>query len=152
MKLAQRIEHDFVAAYKSKQTVKVAVLRMLKTAMTNREKDVRRELEDADILDLIAKQVKQRKESIEQFDAAKRADLADRERAELAELEGYLPRALTPDELAAAIDALISEIRAETGAATMKDMGRVMQALASAHKGRYDGRTASDLVRAKLAG
>ena len=151
MKLAERIEHDFVTAYKSKQTVKVAVLRMLKTAMTNRLKDLGG-LEDTDVLDIIAKQVKQRKESIEQYDAAKRPDLADIERAELAELEAYLPKALTPDELSAAIDAIISGIRSETGAATMKDMGRVMQALTAAHKGRYDGRAASELVRAKLAG
>ncbi len=148
MKLTQQIETDFKTAYKAKDTVKVAVLRMLKTAMTNRVKDLGRELEDGEVLDLVSKEVKQRKESIDQFGKANRVDLVAVEEAELAVLETYLPTPLTEDELAAAVDAAV----AETGAGSMQDMGRVMQALAAAHKGRYDGRRASEIVRSRLTG
>ena len=146
MKLAQQIEIDFKTAYKAKDTVTVAVLRMLKTAMTNRVKDLGRELEDGEVLDLLAKELKQRKESIEHFDKAGRTELADIERAESAVLETYLPTPLTEEELAVAVDAAVTE----TGATSMQDMGRVMQALAAAHKGRYDGRAASEIVRSRL--
>lgn len=146
MALQARIETDFVTAYKAKETVRVAVLRMLKTAIKNRQVELLRPLDDGEILDVIAKQVKQRRESIEQFTSGNRPDLADKEARELEMLVGYLPQALTEAELTAAIDAVVREL----GATSLKDMGRVMQAVLEAHKGQVDGKKASELVRARL--
>lgn len=147
MALQARIETDFVTAYKAKETVRVAVLRMLKTAIKNRQVELLRPLDDGEILDVIAKQVKQRRESIEQFTSGNRPDLAEKEARELEMLVGYLPQALTEAELAAAIDAVVREL----GATSLKDMGRVMQAVLEAHKGQVDGKKASELVRARLS-
>lgn len=147
MALQARIETDFVTAYKAKETVRVAVLRMLKTAIKNRQVELLRPLDDGEVLDVIAKQVKQRRESIEQFTSGNRPDLADKEALELEMLTGYLPQALTEAELAAAIDAVVREL----GATSLKDMGRVMQAVLEAHKGQVDGKKASELVRARLS-
>ncbi|HBE93842.1 MAG TPA: glutamyl-tRNA amidotransferase [Desulfovibrio sp.] len=147
MALQARIETDFVTAYKAKETVRVAVLRMLKTAIKNRQVELLRPLDDGEILDVIAKQVKQRRESIEQFTSGNRPDLADKEARELEMLVGYLPQALTEAELTAAIDAVVREL----GATSLKDMGRVMQAVLEAHKGQVDGKKASELVRARLS-
>lgn len=148
MSLQSRIEKDFVAAYKAKETVKVAVLRMLKTAIKNQQVELGRPLEDDEVLDLVSKQVKQRHESITQYEKAGREELAETERVELAELQSYMPKALTDEELAEAIE----EAVAETGADSMKDMGKVMGILGSKYKGRYDGKMASELVRKRLAG
>lgn len=147
MALQARIETDFVTAYKAKETVRVAVLRMLKTAIKNRQVELLRPLDDGEILDVIAKQVKQRRESIEQFTSGNRPDLADKEALELEMLVGYLPQALTEAELAVAVDAVVREL----GATSLKDMGRVMQAVLEAHKGQVDGKKASELVRARLS-
>lgn len=147
MGLQARIESEYIAAYKAKEAVKVAVLRMLKTAIKNRQVELIRPLEDGEILDVIAKQVKQRRESIEQFTAGNRPDLADKEALELTVLEGYMPKALSDEELARAIEETVARL----GAAGPKDMGRVMQALMEAHKGQIDGRKASDLVRKRLS-
>jgi uncharacterized protein YqeY len=105
------------------------------------------EITDDDVLDLIARQVKQRKDSFDQYTKAGRDDLASVEAEELAELEGYLPTPLGDDELAAAIDRAVAEV----GATGMQDMGRVMQALLNAHKGQVDGKKASALVRSRLS-
>jgi uncharacterized protein YqeY len=147
MALQARIETDFVTAYKAKETVRVAVLRMLKTAIKNRQVELCRPLSDGEILDVIAKQVKQRRESIDQFTSGNRPDLAEKEARELEELTAYMPKALTEEELAAAIDAVVQDL----GAASLKDMGRVMQAVLEAHKGQVDGKKASELVRARLS-
>ncbi|BDV01173.1 aspartyl-tRNA amidotransferase subunit B [Thermodesulfomicrobium sp. WS] len=147
MGLFQQIEKDFVAAFKAKRSEEVAVLRMLKAAIKNKEVDVRRSLSDAEILEVVAKQVKQRQESIEQFRAAGRTDLADAEERELHILQAYLPQPLTEAELAAVVEETIQA----TGATGMKDMGRVMQAILSAYAGRVDGKIASALVRARLS-
>jgi uncharacterized protein YqeY len=147
MALQARIETDFVTAYKAKETVRVAVLRMLKTAIKNRQVELVRPLEDGEILDVIAKQVKQRRESIEQFNAGHRPDLAEKEAAELEQLADYLPKALSDEELAAAVDTAIAAL----GASGLKDMGRVMQAVMEAHKGQVDGKKASALVRGRLS-
>lgn len=142
MKLAERGAHDFVTACKFKQSVRVAVLRMLKAAITLRRKDVGRNFGDVALLEIIARQ---RRESIVQFDAAKRVDLAGTERAGLQEFENDLSRPRSSGEPFTAIDAIIAE-----NSAPMKDMGRVMQALFAA--GLSEGRFASDLGRASLAG
>ncbi|WP_018123616.1 GatB/YqeY domain-containing protein [Desulfovibrio oxyclinae] len=145
--LFERINKDFISAYKAKEEVKVAVLRLLKTAIKNASVEFGREPDEAEVLDIVLKQAKQRRESIEQYSKAGRDDLADREVAELAILEGYLPQRLSDEELSAEIDALI----AETGAEGMKDMGRVMKLLNERFKGRIDGRAASETVKAKLS-
>lgn len=148
MSLVKQIEKDFIAAYKAKEQVKLGVLRHLKTAAKNLQVELRRELEDADMLDVIMKQGKQRKDSIEQYRSAGRDDLADVEAAELEVLEAYLPKALSDEEL----EQLVADTIAETGAASMQEMGKVMNPIMAGYKGRVDGKKLSALVRAKLAG
>lgn len=146
MSLSERIEKDYVAAFKAKRTDEVAVLRMLKAAVKNKQVELRRELADNEILDVVAKQVKQRQESIDQFRAAGRVDLAEIEERELLILRTYLPTALSPAELEEAVTTSIQAL----GASGMKDMGRVMNAILSEYAGRIDGKELSALVRAKL--
>lgn len=148
MNLTSRIDKDYIDAYKAKDSVKVAVLRLLKTAIKNRVVENRgAELSDDDVLDLIAKQVKQRKDSIEQYEKAGRDDLAKVEADELKELESYMPQQLSDEELKQAIEKIVSD----TGAASMKEMGLVMKTLTQAYKGQFDGGKASGLVRARLS-
>ncbi len=148
MSLLSRLERDFIDAYKAKDETRVAVLRAAKTAAKNKQIELRRELADDEVFDVLAKEAKQRKESIEQFNAGGRPELAAKEEAELAVLAAYLPSQFSDAELNDVIDALIQE----TGASAVKDMGAVMQALNASHKGRFDGKVASALVRQKLAG
>jgi uncharacterized protein YqeY len=147
MSLSARIEMDYVTAFKAKKTDEVAVLRMLKAAVKNKQVELRRELADNEILDVVARQVKQRLESIDQFRAAGRSDLADIEERELLVLRTYLPAPLSSQELAEAVDSIIQNI----GACGVKDMGRVMSALLVDYAGRVDGKEASLLVRTKLS-
>lgn len=147
MTIQGRIESDYIQAYKAKDTVRLAVLRHLKTAAKNREVELLRPLTDDDFLDLISRQVKQRKDSIEQYEKHGRADLAAVEVAERDVLVGYMPQPLTDAELAEAIE----RIKAETGASSPKDMGKVMAALTLGYKGRYDGKKASEAVRSRLS-
>lgn len=148
MSLLSTIEKDYIEAYKAKNAVKVAVLRHLKTAIKNRmiEEKVD-DLSDDAVLDLIAKQVKQRKDSLDQYTKAGRDDLAKNEAEELVELEKYMPKQLSDEELSDAIDKVISDM----GASGMQDMGKVMGAVLGAHKGQIDGKKASDMVKSKLA-
>jgi uncharacterized protein YqeY len=147
MSLQKTIEFDYIVAYKAREEVKVAALRMLKAALKNRQVELLRELTDEDVVEIVGRQVKQRKESIEQFEAAGRTDLSARERDELVILEAYLPAQMSDEELAAAIEAAVAEVQASS----MKDMGAVMKALMAAHKGRFDGAKASAAVRARLS-
>jgi uncharacterized protein YqeY len=146
MTLLETIEKDYLTAYKAREEVKVAVLRMLKTAIKNKTVELGREPEDGEVLELVTRQVKQRRESIDQFTKAGRDDLVARETVEMEALAAYLPSQLDAGELGRVIDDIISE----TGAGSMKEMGAVMGALAARFKGRYDGKAASDLVRSKL--
>ena len=150
MSLNARIEQEYLVAYKTKDSLRLSVLRLLKTAAKNLLVELKRpggELSDAEWCAVLVKQAKQRQDSIEQFRAASRHDLADKEEAELRILQDYLPKPLSPEELDAAISAAI----AETGASSPKDMGRVMQKLTTEHAGRVDGKSLSALVRARLA-
>ncbi|QJB57680.1 GatB/YqeY domain-containing protein [Pseudodesulfovibrio sp. zrk46] len=148
MSLSKQIDKDYIEAYKAKATVKVAVLRHLKTAIKNRMVDEKSDsLSDDAVLDLIAKQVKQRKDAFDQYTKAGRDDLAKTEADELTALEQYMPKQLADDELSEAIDKVISN----TGASSMADMGKVMGAVLAAHKGQVDGKKASDMVKAKLS-
>ncbi len=147
MSIQGRIESDYIVAYKAKDTVRLAVLRHLKTAAKNREVELLRPLTDDDLLDLVSRQLKQRKDSIEQYEKHGRDDLAAVEKAELAVLLDYMPKPLSDAELAEAIERLV----AETGAQGPKDMGKVMAALTLGFKGRYDGKKASEAVRSRLS-
>ena len=148
MSLLEQIESDYITAYKAKDAVRLSVLRLLKTALKNLQVErSRAPITDADALDVVVKQVKQRKDSIEQYRNARREDLAAKEEAEMLVLESYLPAKID----GAALKELVAGIIAETGAAGPKDMGKVMQALNAGHKGSFDGKEAGELVKAMLA-
>lgn len=150
MSLSSRIEKEYLEAYKGHEATRLGVLRLLKTAMKNRLVELRRphgELSDEEIMDVILRQAKQRQDSIEQYTAANRPDLAGKERAELEILRLYLPKALGPEEIDAAIDGAI----AEAGAQGPKDMGKVMGLVMARCKGQADGKILSARVREKLA-
>lgn len=148
MCLTQRIEADYLTAYKAKDAVRLSVLRLLKTAMKNLLVErMQKPLEEEDILDLVAKQCKQRQDSMEQYTAAGRSDLAAKEELELVVLKEYMPEQIEGD----ALKALIVELINQTGASGVKDMGKVMQALTAGHKGRYNGKEAGAVVRGLLA-
>lgn len=147
--LAARVTADIAAAMKGREPVRLAALRMLKTAITNRAVEKGRDLDDAEVLQVVASLVKQRRDAIEQFARAGRTDLVDRESAEIAVLEAYLPPAASAEEIARAVAAAI----AETGAASVKDLGRVMKAVMPKLAGRSaDGRAVNEAVRRALGG
>ncbi|NDY55526.1 GatB/YqeY domain-containing protein [Desulfovibrio sulfodismutans] len=148
MNLTDRIEKDYLAAYKARDEVRLSVLRMLKTAAKNRQVELLRPLSDDELAEVLAKQAKQRRESIEQFGRAGRDDLRDREERELSVLNEYLPTPLTEDELFREVDQAIAEL----GAQSVKDMGRVVSTVLAKHKGRADGKMVSDMARSRLAG
>ena len=148
MTLAQRLEADYLSAYKAKDAVRLSVLRLLKTAMKNLLVErMQKPLDDGDILDLIAKQCKQRQDSITQFTAANRPDLSEKEERELLVLQEYMPEQIQGE----ALKELVRKLAAETGASGARDMGKVMQALTAGYKGQYDGKEASALVRDVLS-
>lgn len=147
MDLTARIESDYLAAMRARDELVVGVLRMLKAAAKLRQVELLRPLSDEELLDVLAKQAKQRRESIDLFAKAGRADLVDKEERELAVLMSYLPAPLTDAELADAVTAAVAELDAHT----MKDMGRVVQAVLAAHKGRVDGKRVSAAVRTRLS-
>lgn len=149
MSLEQSLTADIVTAMKAKDVTRLTALRMLKTALTNKSIEKARALEAAEELQVVSMLVKQRRDSIEQFTAGGRKDLADKESAEIAVLEAYLPASASDDELAQAVTTAM----AETGAAGPKDMGIVMKAAKAALAGKtVDGKRLNELVRAKLAG
>jgi uncharacterized protein len=147
MSLLSQIDSDFIAAYKAKDSERVAVLRMLKTAIKLKQVELLRMPSDDEVLELVSKAIKQRQESIEQFRGAGREELASKEEREQAILQEYQPPQLSGDELLSAIDETIAEIEAKGP----KDMGRVMQAIMNRHKGRVDGKVVSTLVRTRLS-
>jgi uncharacterized protein YqeY len=148
MSLIDTITADIATAMKAKDATRLTALRMLKTALTTRGIEKGRGLEAAEDLQVVAALVKQRRDSIEQFEAAGRTELADKERAEIAVLEQYQPPAASDDEIAAAVDAAM----AATGATSAKEMGKVMKAAMAGLAGKsVDGRRVNDAVRARLA-
>ena len=147
MSLNQKIVSDLTAAMKAKDTPRLSALRMLKAAIMNKDVEKGRDLDDAEVLQVVASLVKQRRDSIEQFAKAGRTDLVDKETGEIAVLETYLPPAASAEEIEAAVTAAI----AETGAASVKDMGKVMKAVMPRLAGKHaDGRTVNEAVRRKL--
>lgn len=148
MSLEQQVTQDIAEAMKAKDTARLNTLRMLKTALTNKSVEKGRPLEPAEELQVVSSLVKQRRDAIEQFTAGGRTDLADKERAEIAVLEAYLPPSATPEEL----EQVITQAIAETGASGPKDMGRVMKAVMAALAGKtVDGRAVSERVKARLS-
>ena len=147
MTLKQRISDDMKAAMRAKEADRLLAIRNLMAAMKQREVDERIELTDADIVAIVDKLVKQRKDSIEQFTAGSRQDLVDKERAELQVLESYLPARLGADEIGAEVAALV----AETGASGAADMGKVMAAAKARFAGRAEMALVSVAVKAALA-
>ena len=147
MKLVDQINADIANAMRAKEVVRLSALRMLKTALTNKSVEKGRELDESEGLQVIGTLIKQRRDSIEQFQKGGRRDLVDRETAEIGVLEAYLPPPVSEAELAQAIDEAVKE----TGASSAKDMGKVMKAVMGRLAGRtVDGRVVSDLVRKRL--
>ena len=147
MTLKTRITDDMKDAMRAHQAERLSTIRLLLAAIKQREVDERKELTDADILAVLDKMVKQRRDSISQFEAGKRMDLVAKEQAEVAVLQEYLPQALTDAE----IDAAIAEAIAATGAAGPAGMGKVMGVLKAKLAGRADMTVVSGKVKAKLA-
>jgi uncharacterized protein YqeY len=149
MTLTEQISRDITEAMKAKDPARLSALRMAKAALMNGEVAKGRALEEAEAQQVLASLLKQRRDSIEQFTAAGRQDLVDKETAEVAVLERYAPPSASAAELEQAVAAAI----AETGATTAKDMGRVMKAVMSSLTGKsVDGKAVNELVRKRLAG
>lgn len=149
MSFVDRISADIASAMRARDQARLSALRMAKAALMNSEVQRGRPLEDAEAQQVIASLIKQRRDSIEQFRAGGRTDLADKEAGEIATLEAYLPPPLDAAEIARAVDAAI----AETGASSPKDLGRVMKAVMNRFAGRaVDGKIINEAVRKKLAG
>ena len=147
MSLEQRLSIDIASAMKARETVKLGTFRMLKAALTNKSIEKGRALESAEELAVVSMLVKQRRDSIDQFTKGGRTDLADKEQAEIAILNAYLPAAASDDEIVAAVTAAM----AETGATSAKDMGKVMKAVMAGLAGKtVDGKKVSETVKAKL--
>ncbi|MFY9621854.1 MAG: GatB/YqeY domain-containing protein [Pyrinomonadaceae bacterium] len=147
MSLKEQIISDMTAAMKAQDAARTSTLRMVKAAIMNREKDGGGELTDEDVQKLLRSQVKQRRDSVEQYEKANRPDLADKEQAEIAIIETYLPQSASQEEVDQAVLAAI----AETGASSMKDMGGVMKAAMAKLAGKNaEGKMVSETVKAKL--
>ena len=147
MSLKERITSDMTAAMKSKDASRLSTLRMVKAAVQNREIEKGGELSEEELTKALQSLVKQRRDSVEQYEKAGRAELAEKERAEIAVIEEYLPRAASREE----IEQAVAEAIAETGASTMKEMGAVMKAALARLAGRNaDGKAVSDAVKRSL--
>ena len=149
MTLKDKIVSDMTAAMKAKDAARTSTLRMVKAAIMHREKEGGGELTDEDVTKLLRSQLKQRRDSVEQYQKAGRQELVDKEAAEIAVIEQYLPQAASEAEIEQAVSAAV----AETGAASMKDMGGVMKAAMAKLAGKNaDGKLVSETVKKKLAG
>lgn len=147
MSMNDQVGADIAAAMKARDASRLSALRMLKAAVMNKGVEKGRDLDDAEVLQVIASLVKQRRDSIEQFSKAGRTDLVEKETAELNVLQAYLPAAATPEEINTAVAAAI----AETGASSPKDMGKVMKAVMPKLAGKNaDGKAVNEAVRRSL--
>ena len=147
MSLKERITEDMKSAMRSGEKERLGQIRMLQAAIKQREVDERIVLDDAQVTAVLEKMIKQRREAITQFEAGGRTDLAAKEITEIALLQGYLPEQLAPAEL----EALVAAAIAESGAVTVKDMGKVMALVKTRAAGRADMGVASVLIKSKLA-
>jgi uncharacterized protein YqeY len=148
MSLKERITDDMKAAMRSGEKERLGVIRMITSAIKQREVDERITLNDAQVLSVLDKMIKQRKESLVQFQAGNRQDLVDKETAEITLLQGYLPSQLSEAE----VDALIGDAVAATGASSIRDMGKVMAIIKAKAQGRADMAAVGAKIKAKLGG
>ena len=148
MKLLDQLNPDIANAMRAKDTVRLSALRMLKTALTNKGVEKGRDLDDNEGLQVIGTLIKQRRDSIEQFQKGGRQDLVDRETAEIAVLEGYLPPPVSESDLAGIVEQAVIE----SGASSPREMGQVMKIVMGRLAGRtVDGRVVSELVKRRLS-
>jgi len=146
--LKSRIQDDVKAAMKAKEKARLATLRLISAAIKQREVDERTELNDEQVLAVLEKMIKQRRDSISQYQSAGRQELADQEMSEIAIIEAYMPEGLSDEEIAALIEAAVNE----SGAESIRDMGKVMGLLKPKMQGRADMGKVSGLVKQKLSG
>ena len=147
MSLHDRLTEDLKLAMKARDQLRMDVIRMVKAAVMNKELELKKDLDDAEMSRVMTTMIKQRRESVEQFEKGNRAELAAKERQEITILESYLPQAISPEQLATIVDAAIQE----TGVHSLKEMGAVMKSVMILVAGQtVDGKQISDLVRAKL--
>ena len=147
MSLSQQLNEAMKEAMRAKDSLRLNTIRQIRTSVKNKEIDDRRELSDQEIIGVISTLVKQRKESTQLYREGDRPDLAEKEEQEMVVLQEFLPAQLGEEE----IRSIIEEAIAETGAASMKDMGRVMKVVTGRTLGRADGRLVSDLVKVRLS-
>jgi uncharacterized protein YqeY len=147
MSLQEQISAALKDAMRARDEVKMATLRLVLTAIKKREKETRSLLEDQEVISVITTQIKQRRESIEQYRQAGREDLAQTEESELQILQGYMPEQVSEEEISNTLD----EIIAEVGAASMKDMGKVMKAAMAKLAGKAEGGAINAMVKEKLS-
>ena len=149
MSLKQQIILDLTTSMKAQDAARTSTLRMVKASIMNREIEKGAELDDEEMAKLLRSMVKQRKDSVEQFEKGARQELADKEKAEIEVIEAYLPQSASQEE----IEQAVSDAIAETGATSMKEMGKVMKAAqAQLASKNADGRTVSEIVKSKLGG
>jgi len=151
MGLSDQIQKDMVEAMRSRDELRLSTLRMVKSAIKNKEIDKRAPLDDKEAQQVLSTLIKQRRDSIEQFQKGGRQDLADKEAAEIKLIEAYLPKAMEEEEIAAVVKATIAEM----GSPTMKDMGTVMKNAMTklqATGARVEGKTVSEIVKKQLGG
>ena len=147
MSLSDRLTEDLKLAMKARDQLRMDVIRMIKAAVLNKEVEMKKDLDDAEMSRIMTTMIKQRKESVEQFEKGQRAELAAKDRQEISIIEAYLPKALSLEEL----DRTVESVIRETGASSAKDMGAVMKAVMATLAGQpVDGKQVSDLVRSKL--
>lgn len=146
MSLKARITEDMKTAMRARDSARLGAIRLLQAAIKQREVDERIELDDTQVIEVIEKMLKQRRDSISQFEAAKRQDLVDIEKFEVSVLQTYLPQALTDDE----VKVILEKVITETAASGMKDMGKVMAAIKPLVVGRADMGKISGLIKARL--
>jgi uncharacterized protein len=151
MGISEQIQKDMVEAMRGREELRLSTLRMVKAALLNKEKDKRAPLDEKEAQQILATLIKQRRDSIEQFQKGGRQELADKEAAEIKLIEAYLPKAMGDEEIAAAVKAVIAEM----GSPTIKDMGTVMKnvmAKLQASGARVEGKTVSEMVKKQLGG
>ncbi|ARU62023.1 aspartyl-tRNA amidotransferase [Tumebacillus avium] len=146
MSLTERLTNEMKQAMKDKDKVRLSVIRMVRTAIKNAEIDSKTTLSDDDVIAVLNRELKQRRDSLQAFESAGRQDLIDDVNQEIAVLMDYLPAQLSEDE----VRAIVKEVIAETGAAGKKDMGKLMSALMPKVKGRADGKLVNQVVQAEL--
>jgi uncharacterized protein YqeY len=149
MSLSEQIQKDMVAAMKSKEEEKLSTLRMMKSAVKNKEIDKRAPLDDKEVLAVLSTMIKQREDSVEQFTKGNRPELAAKEAREIVLIETYMPKTASEEQIVATVKATVAEM----GSPTMKDMGTVMKAaMAKFGDVRVDGKVVSETVKRELAG